>query len=200
MLGVELDTHLNWKQHIQKLLNKLSSFTYALQHLKRVTDFKSALTAYYAYAYSRLSYGIVLWGSSCEVNRVFTSQKKCLRILVNIDQMKSCRPHFIKHELLTLTSLYIFESCKFVRKHPNLYSPVEVYRRNNRNLNKLKIPFSKLKLVSHSPHNMLIKIYNHLPNHIKNIEKSSIFSKELKRFLINKNYYNLEEFFNDRDG
>jgi hypothetical protein len=107
LLGIDLDTHLNWKQHLQKISNKMSSFIYALYHLKRVTDFKSALAAYYAYAHSVLSYGIVLWGNSCDLNKLFIIQKKCVRILTNIDQMESCRPHFIKHKILTLVSIYI---------------------------------------------------------------------------------------------
>lgn len=55
LLEIDLDTHLNRKQHIQKLLNKLSSFMYALQRLKRVTDFRTALVFYYASGHSTLS-------------------------------------------------------------------------------------------------------------------------------------------------
>lgn len=198
LLGIDLDTHINWKPYMQKLTNKLSSFIYALRHLKRVTDFKTALTAYYAYAHSRLSYGIVLWGNCTDVNDIFILQKKCLRILVNIDQTMSCKPFFEKHEILTLTSIYIFEACKFVRKHPNLYSPIHTIKRNDRNLHTLKVPFSKLKLISSGPHSMVIKIYNHIPNSIKNIDKATLFNKHLKNFLIHKSYYNIKEFFDDK--
>jgi hypothetical protein len=90
------------------------------------------------------------------------------------------------------------ESCKFIRKHSHLYSPIKNVSRNNRNLNKLKVPFSKLKLVSHSPHNMSIKMYNYIPNYIKNQETSSSFNKKLKSLLTTKCYYNLQEFFEDK--
>ena len=120
LLGIDFDSQLNWKPHIQKIWKKMTSFIYALQHLKRVTDFKTALTAYYAYAHSRLSYGVILWGNSTEVEKVFILQKKCVRIMQNINQMESCRPYFTKHRILTLTSIYIFESSKFVRKHVDL--------------------------------------------------------------------------------
>lgn len=198
LLGIELDTHLSWKQQIQKIIRKLSSFIYALQHLKRVTDFKTALAAYYAYAHSILSYGVILWGNSSEINKVFILQKKCIRIITNIDQMDSCRPHFVKHKILTLTSIYILESCKFVREHPDFYSPLTNNKRNNRNLNKLSLPFSKMKLITSNSHIMTIKIYNHIPNHIKNLERHIQFTKQLKTFLINKCYYDLNEFFDDK--
>lgn len=198
LLGIEIDSDMSWKPHIQKLSNKLSSFTYALYNLKKVTDFKTALSAYYAYAHSRLSYGIILWGNCTDICDVFVLQKKCIRILTNIDQMESCRPLFKEHKIMTLTSIYIYESCKFVRKNNNLYSAVKTIKRNDRGLNTLIQPFSKLKLVTSGPHSMVIKIYNHIPNNIKNIDSITHFNNQLKQFLINKTYYSIQEFLEDK--
>lgn len=75
LLGIELDTSLTFKHHIQKLTKQLSSFVYALNHLKRLTDLTSALSAYYAYAYSRMSYGLVLWGNSTDIKNIYITKK-----------------------------------------------------------------------------------------------------------------------------
>jgi hypothetical protein len=93
--------------------------------------------------------------------------------------------------------MYIFECSKFVRKHYELYTPATDLRRNNRNVNKLKLPFSRMKIVTTSPHYMMIKIHNNLPNSIKNQEKTTIFTKQLKTFLINKCFYTIREYFED---
>lgn len=201
LLGIDIDSNLSWKPHIHRLAKKLSSSIYALNQLKKVTDFKTALTAYYAYIHSRLTYGIVLWGNCTDIQDIFILQKRCIRILTNIDQMESCRPHFVKHSILTLTSIYIYESCKFVKKHISLYSPVKNYesKRNNRGKNTLKKPFSKLKLFTSGPHSMVIEIYNNIPSHIKTSETLPIFLKKLRHYLISKCYYNLNEFFKDKD-
>lgn len=198
LLGIDLDSNMNWKCHVEKLSKRLSSFIYALRHLKRATDLKTALTAYYAYAYSRISYGLIIWGNTTDIDKIFILQKKCIRILVNIDQMESCRPHFTKLKILTVTSMYILESCKFVRAHPNLYSlvPTSEIKRNERNLYKLKMPFSKLKLIKNSPHYMTINIYNHLPNDIKKYDTPKLFIKKLKSFLIYNCFYSMNEYFN----
>lgn len=200
LLGIEIDTHLNWKQHLQKLAKKLSSFIYALINLKKVTNFETALSAYYAYAHSRLTYGIILWGNCTDIQDIFVLQKKCVRILTNIDQMESCRPYFKKHCILTLTCIYIYESCKFVKNHSNLYSPIKntSLKRNNRGANSLKIPFSKLKLITSGPHAMMIKIYNHLPNKIREAETIPSFLKLLRNFLVNKCYYDIKEYLDDK--
>jgi hypothetical protein len=197
MLGIDIDTHITWKPHIEKLCSRLSSFTYALGRLKRVTNTKIALSAYYAYAQSRLSYGIILWGNCSNIQAVFALQKKCIRIITNIKQTDSCKPHFRDLKIMTVPCLYILEACKFIKKHIELYSPIKIVRRNNRYQNKLKLPFSKLKLYSSAPHSMLIKIYNHIPNQIKSINKTTIFEKHLKQFLILKSYYSISEFFED---
>lgn len=197
LLGIELDTHINWKPHIQKLSTKLSSFIYALRQLKIVTDFNTALSAYYAYAQSRLAYGIILWGNSTDVDKIFILQKKCIRILTGISNFDSCRPHFKKHSILTLTCLYILECCKFVRKQKHLFSPINTNKRNNRTQNQLQTHFSKLHLIHTGPHLMVIKIYNNIPNYIKNVQNNIAFIKMLKIHLINKCYYNMNEFFED---
>jgi hypothetical protein len=35
LLGLVINTQLDWKPHIQKLKNKMSSFTYALYEIKK---------------------------------------------------------------------------------------------------------------------------------------------------------------------
>lgn len=197
LLGLDLDTNMDWKSFVRNLTNKLSSFTYALRHLKRVTDFKSALAAYYAYCHSRLSYGVIIWGNSTNVNDVFVVQKKCVRILTSSKQTDSCKPLFKKLGILTLTDIYIFESCKFVRNHPTSFTPKTGNKRNNRDLHQLQVQFSKLKLVCSGPQNMVTKVYNHIPTDLKETKDFKIFSKRLKEFLLNKNYYSVKEFLED---
>lgn len=94
--------------------------------------------------------------------------------------------------------MYIFETSKFVRKHLDMYTVVDNLnnaKRNDRNLNKLHVPLTKLKLVSSSPHFMAIKIYNKLPNSIKSIENANLFNNKLKMYLVNNCFYSLDEFF-----
>lgn len=45
---------------------------------------------------------------------------------------------------------------------------------------------------------MSVKIYNKLPEAIKNEQKFNIFINKLKQYLIQKCYYNINEYFNDK--
>lgn len=201
LLGLNIDTNINWKKHIEKLNSKLSKFVYAFREIKRSTDQKTALVTYYAYAYAWLSYGIILWGNSTNVSSVFTLQKRLIRILANIKPTDSCKPYFGELNILTLTCMYILETCKFVRKHPEFYKTRQEKMQTNRNLRPRKglaQLSSNLKLHSSGPLSMSIKIYNNLPEYILNETKENKFTKSLKQLLITKRYYNINEFLNDK--
>lgn len=197
MLGIDIDKNISWKSHIQNLSSRISRFTYALWELKRSTDTKTATTAYYAYAHSWLSYGIILWGNSTDAPKIFTLQKKCIRILANIHNRESCKPHFINLRILTLISIYILEVCKFVRKNLQLFPQARdkyTCTQNLRYLNKLAMPQSRLGLHSSSTYVMAIKVYNSIPEIIASEIQYNKFVKKLKIFLINHSFYTLQEF------
>lgn len=201
LLGLVIDRHVNWKNHIQKLHRKLSSFMYALREIKKTTDVATAITTYYAYAYAWLSYGVILWGGSTEAPGLLTMQKKLIRIIVNIEDTESCKPYFEKYKILTLPSIYILELCKFVRKYPNLYTKRDDHltKRYLRPRNKLLLPASKMKHHSSSPLAMSTKIFNKLPDSIKNIKNEKHFTKNLKQLLTRKCYYTISEYLEDKN-
>jgi hypothetical protein len=201
LLGLVINTQLDWKPHVQKLKNKLSSFKYALYEVKKTTDIKTSLNVYYAYAHAWLSYGVIMWGNSTAAPDLLILQKKLIRIIFNIKNIDSCKPYFLEYKILTLPCIYILELCKFVKKYPdffktrheNLSNRYEF--RNNKNLIYLS---SRLKLHSSGPQIMCIKIYNKLPKSIKNINKEKDFINETKQLLINKRYYSVQEYLNDK--
>ncbi|KAJ8727712.1 hypothetical protein PYW07_000605 [Mythimna separata] len=111
--------------------------------------------------------------------------------------MQSCKPYFIKYKMLTITSIYIMEVSKFVRKHALLFPVAKNQRPLQRSLrvkNELALPSSKLAMFQSGPLVMCIKIYNKLPNEIKDIEFDNKFVNALKLYLIQKCYYSLNEF------
>jgi hypothetical protein len=199
LLGLSIDTHLNWKSHIELIKSKLAKFTYALYQLKRNTNIDTALAAYYAYAYSWLRYGIMLWGTSTNADELFVMQKKCVRILAHIDHMQSCKPYFKKYKLLTLTSIYIQDIALFVHKNIDNFKKIQdTHSRNTRHKNKLYLPPSRLTILNQSPFYMCIKIYNHLPGHLIVENNINQFKKMLNAYLVEKCFYTLNEFISSK--
>lgn len=200
LLGITIDKNINWKSHILKTKSKLSKFLYAFREVKKTTNLQTALVTYYAYAYAWLSYGIIMWGYSTDALTLFTVQKKLIRILVNIQQTDSCKPHFINLNILTLPSIYILEICKFAHKHKDFYTKREDIqsRYTLRHKTRLNIPTSRLKIHSTSPLVMSIKVYNMLPEAIREEKKLHLFTNKLKKLLIRKCYYSVDEYLNDK--
>lgn len=200
LLGIKIDTHINWQSHIMKLKSKLSSLTYALREIKKTTDLKTAIATYYANAHSRISYGIVLWGNSNAASDIFIMQKKFIRILANIEQLDSCKPYFIKFKILTMASVYIFEICKFVRNNPHLYKARQDIKTHItlRHWNRLLLPKSRLQTHSSSTLPMSVIIYNKIQNQLDCEQNDKIFMAKLKLFLQNKSYYSIDEFLKDK--
>lgn len=199
LLGIVIDTYLNWKKHIEHVKSKLSKFTYALYEIVHSTSTEAALAAYYAYAYSQLKYGIILWGNSTDVNELFILQKKCIRIIANIDNRHSCRPYFIKLNLLTLPSIYIHDICIFTFKNIKNFTKVkDTHNINTRHKDRLYLPPSRIKMLNTSPYYMSVKIFNKLPYHIKNEPNIKSFSKMLRSYLISKCFYSVNDYLNDK--
>lgn len=104
--------------------------------------------------------GAILWGNSTDVD-LLVLQKKCIRILTNIEPRESCRQHFTRQKNLTLPNIYIYELCKFIRKNHNLYrTKNEIPRRyQSRRPNDIIQIASKLQLHSSGPYPMFVKVY-----------------------------------------
>ena len=82
-LGMYIDKHLNWNQHIHELSKKLSQANGILSKLRYNAPIEVCIQVYYALFYSNLIYGCNAWGVTSEENiqAIEILQRKCVRIL-----------------------------------------------------------------------------------------------------------------------
>ena len=82
-LGVTIDENLTWLPHIENLRKKLSMCHGTLKRIKTSIPKSLYKTMYHALFESHLTYGISVWGaqSQCVMDKLFTIQKKCIRML-----------------------------------------------------------------------------------------------------------------------
>lgn len=112
-MGVYLDNKLSWDVHINELCRKITSVSYAIYRLKQVAVMEVISSYYYAQFYSRVKYGIVFWGNSSHILRVFRVQKRIIRTIAGVSRASTCRSFFKKFRVLTVPSLYIYISLKY---------------------------------------------------------------------------------------
>lgn len=196
-LGVNIDSELNWKEHIYYISSKLSSFNYALKILATTVNRAASLSAYYAYVQSRLKYGIIFWGNSVEAERLFKIQKACIRSMFQLDYNATCKNTFKNEKILTVPSIYIYECACFVKLNYELFSNKELIHtydtRGTVNPYLNPAQTTRTKVQKSAPY-QLIRIYNALPNQVKQMPIKD-YKKCLKDFLCNNVFYKIEDFF-----
>lgn len=193
-LGIILDHTCSWTPHIDLLNSKINRFVYALWKLSSITDRRTALLAYHGYVASLLRYGLILWGNGVKCNNVFIAQKKCLRAIFNVPPWTPCTPIFREYKLLTVPCLYIFEMCKFVKTHLNLFPKFEeIYKFSGRHKHRLAHPKTRSALCSRNCYVMATKVFNKLPNEIRELN-GDLFNRKLFNLLVDKCFYTIKDY------
>ena len=130
-LGLYIDNSLNWKHHVEVLHKKCAGYAYAVKRLIKICSCEVAKTFYYSNFESRIRYGIIFWGGSSVAHRIFLLQKRIVRNIFGLDYTESCRPTFIKNNMLTLCSLYIYELLKFVKINVTEFNTLNYFHEYN---------------------------------------------------------------------
>jgi hypothetical protein len=113
-LGLELDKNICWRNHIQKILSKLSSVCYLVRRMYLCCKSYTLKMIYFTYFHAVMEHGIIFWGDSIESKRIFQEQKRIIRIMTGSTSRISCRTLFKKLEILTLISQYILSLMRFL--------------------------------------------------------------------------------------
>ncbi len=78
-LGLTINEHLNWKDHIDKISNKISKTMEILYKLKHFLPKKAKLHIYNSLILSHINFGILAWGY--QYDRIFKLQEKTFFVL-----------------------------------------------------------------------------------------------------------------------
>ena len=105
--GLQIDNHLNWKNHIEQMIPKLSGACYAVRLMVHLSKMNTLKSIYYAYIHSTTKYGIIFGSNSAHIGKIFTLQKKIIRIMAGAQPSTLCRNMFKNLEFLPVSCQYI---------------------------------------------------------------------------------------------
>jgi hypothetical protein len=83
-LGLTLDNSLSRKKHIEAMVPKLSSATFAMRVVQLFLSLDYLKLIYYSYFHSISTYGIIFWGNTPHSYVIFRMQKRIVKIMVGI--------------------------------------------------------------------------------------------------------------------
>jgi hypothetical protein len=78
---LQIDNHLNWKNHVEQMISKLSGPCYAGRSMVHSRNTNTLKSIYYAYFHSIIKYGIIFCGNSSNSGKIFALQRKVFRIM-----------------------------------------------------------------------------------------------------------------------
>lgn len=199
-LGIHLDETLRFREHIEYINKKLSKTCYGLRILTKYANSNITKTFYYSCFYSRIRYGIILWGNSPEAVNTFKIQKRAVRIIQKLPPIETCRGQFRNLGILTLSGLYIYESIKFLYNNKDSFlTNLMPGPYNTRHGEHYYYSSHRLTLTEKSPYYASIKLYNHLPNYLKTNNSFNNIKKDLISFLCELEPYSVSDYFNFRN-
>lgn len=194
-LGVIVDCHLNWKEHIDYLCERLSKICYALRSVSNHCSQSIVRQLYFGCFHSILKFGITHWGQSVHAHRVFVIQKWAIRILAGLRRRDTCKNAFKQLNILTFPSVYIYEILCFTYRNKNKYNTVgSSHDYPTRYKTLLQPDKPNTRMYQRSLHYNSCQFYNVLPEEVKCLTNFYQFKHAVKKLLLDKTCYSVQDF------
>ena len=197
-LGLTIDKHLNWKQHLRSLSTKLSKSLGILFKIRHYLDKKSLLLILHSLFLSHIKYGILCWGrtKSSILKPISILLNRALRCINYADNRATINPFYIKENILKVEDIFKLEVCKFIYKWKNGILP------SNLNLHFNNTNITHNYNTRHTKHNMYlnrkhtkkgmetlnflgVRLWCGIPDSIKVNTSVYSFTKKCKEYLLN---------------
>jgi hypothetical protein len=174
-LGLILDPHLKWDEHINYITRKAASVSGVLWKMRRFLPKNIKKLMYQSLIESQITYLIPVWGRANDqsIKSLQVMQNRALRNVFNLDRLTN-RTQMYSHlveNCLPLRSLFMLNSAALVYNitHQNIHTNIILKRVETRTRQKSYLrpqkaisSFGSRSFATFGP-----KIYNNLPNEIK---------------------------------
>jgi len=119
---------------------------------------------YYAYFHSIIKYGIIFWSNSFNIGKLFTLQKKVIRIIAGAYHRTSCRRLFEQLEILPVPCQYTLSLMNLIINNWEIFQTnSSIHNINTRNKHHLHRPNANLSCTQKSTFYDGIKISSSSP-------------------------------------
>ena len=195
-LGIILDEHLTWKQHINEVCNKLRSLFHIFYSVRRYLSKENIKTLYYTLIYSRIKYGLAVYGQagSTKLNKIQFLQNQLLKVLSSKKFRYSTDKLHNEFEILKVNDMMNQEILTFVFKYlANSLPPVfnnyyetltSTHGINTRHGGNLRKVIHRKKIGALSIKIQGPELWNKLDNNLKSISNVKSFRFMYKKSIL----------------
>ena len=199
MLGLTIDKGLKWSYHIDDICSKLTKTCFALSIAAKQCSVSIVRQLYFGCFHSIIRYAICHWGAATDSHKVFLIQKRAVRMMAKLKFSDSCRKAFCELGILTVPSIYIYELVSMVYKNLSDFTINRAnYQYHTRHKNVTLLPHKhSTSMYQKAGFYNGCKFFNALPVDIRINTNLRVFKLNVKKFLLKKSYYTLDEFLRD---
>ena len=198
-LGIEIDSQLNFKPHLDNVQSKIAKGVGILFKLNKILTSNALLMLYYALVHPHLTYGILIWGSTYKsyLNTLQLSQNKAMCAITKQRWSDKITPIYCRLQVLKINNdLYKLETAKFMHQFSDKSLPasfekyftrttfVHCHSTQTSERNDYFLPHFSTSRLQRSIRFSEVKIWNSIPCKFKNLSLKNFIS-EYKLHLIN---------------
>ncbi|KAG5668041.1 hypothetical protein PVAND_015998 [Polypedilum vanderplanki] len=205
-LGLHIDQHLKFDYHVTQLILKVSRVVGILWKLRKY-PLITKINIYRTLIHSHLEYMNTIWGtaSNAIIDPLQILQNRALRFVYQLDKRTSRVLMYTKlvDNIIPIRAINYIKAATFVHNvtHRNIHSNTTFLSapynsRSLRVINTLKQSISntnygRKNITSHG-----VKLYNKIPNQIREFKDAHRFKRVLKRHIINNDF--IADCFNNK--
>ena len=185
-LGTIIDEKLNFKNHIQCVLGKISRNTGVLYRIRDLLPTEVRIKFYLSLVYPYLSYGITVWGGTAQTHLqpLIIQQKRTIRTIAGAHYLEHTSPLFKQFNILKLKDIYNFSLLvrTFKSRVEGRYRRQSMYPTRDENL--CQPVYQRLTQTQRSVSYAGPTLWNELPNNLRSQKSIGSFKKELKKHFL----------------
>lgn len=184
-LGVLVDQHLKWQEHVQYINRRLRKSIYKFFTLRNILNIKTLLMVYDSLIVSVLRYGISVWGSAYNnaIQNLQITQNFILRTIFKKENRSNTKLLYTESSLLNLRGMYMEAVIKFVHKNEGYKKKLQhEYDTKNKAKGKYALPKVSKTVCQQNLKYVGIRLYNQIPEYIKLTPKYK-FNRVLKAYI-----------------
>ena len=190
LLGVQIDSNLDWHQHISSLLKLLSQNVYLLSQLNKYATTEALKVFFDAHINSHINYASTIWDGCCDdlFKQVNALHRRAVKLILPHHTIPTDDKY--KHlNILPLKSQLEFNKINLIHKTLKGNSPSYLLSLLDRGTdrygsNNLILPPSRIDLDQTSLAYSGSSLYNKIPSYLKNITSTAMFRSHLRHLLL----------------
>ena len=167
------------------MIPKLSGACYAIRLMVHINNINTLKSIFYAHFHSLIKYEIIFWGTYSNSRKIFTLQKKIVRIMAGAQPRTSCRSLFKQLEILTVPCQYILSLENLIINNQEFFQTnSSLHNTNTRNKHHLHRPNTNLSCLQKSTFYAGTKIFNSLPPSVTILQNDKAkFKSALRKYI-----------------